>query len=154
MASTQSHSSNSPGGYKRASRKGAPRRFVCEHAGCDKIYSRAEHLQRHQLNRKCSGHISNDGLLTVPLQTTPKRSSDVTYQSAIRSLCALICLRDTRSATLHHIRPGTGYPALALLNNGQRDRQMRVCQPKCGHVPLLCHTTRHLPEDLTTQRFY
>lgn len=38
-------------GYKRASRKGAPRRFVCDHAGCDKIYSRAEHLQRHQLNR-------------------------------------------------------------------------------------------------------
>lgn len=40
------------GGYKRASRKGAPRRFPCEHPGCDKIYSRAEHLQRHELNRK------------------------------------------------------------------------------------------------------
>ncbi|KID73365.1 Zinc finger protein klf1 [Metarhizium brunneum] len=38
------------GGYKRASRKGAPRRFPCEHPGCDKIYSRAEHLQRHELN--------------------------------------------------------------------------------------------------------
>lgn len=38
--------------YKRASRKGAPRRFPCEHPGCDKLYSRAEHLQRHQLNRK------------------------------------------------------------------------------------------------------
>lgn len=40
------------GGYKRASRKGAPRKFICEQPGCDKIYSRAEHLQRHQLNRK------------------------------------------------------------------------------------------------------
>ncbi|OAA69238.1 Transcription factor [Akanthomyces lecanii RCEF 1005] len=38
------------GGYRRASRKGAPRKFICEHPGCDKIYSRAEHLQRHQLN--------------------------------------------------------------------------------------------------------
>ncbi|TDZ19477.1 Zinc finger protein klf1 [Colletotrichum orbiculare MAFF 240422] len=36
--------------YKRASRKGAPRRFVCTHPACEKIYSRAEHLQRHQLN--------------------------------------------------------------------------------------------------------
>ncbi|KAJ0334259.1 hypothetical protein COL5a_000307 [Colletotrichum fioriniae] len=36
--------------YKRASRRGAPRRFICEHPGCDKLYSRAEHLQRHQLN--------------------------------------------------------------------------------------------------------
>lgn len=40
----------SPGTYKRASRKGAPRRFSCDWPGCDKIYSRAEHLQRHQLN--------------------------------------------------------------------------------------------------------
>ncbi len=40
------------GGYRRASRKGAPRKFICEHPGCDKVYSRAEHLQRHQLNRK------------------------------------------------------------------------------------------------------
>lgn len=38
--------------YKRASRKGAPRRFTCSYPGCDKVYSRAEHLQRHQLNRE------------------------------------------------------------------------------------------------------
>ncbi|KAH7318277.1 zinc finger, C2H2 type domain-containing protein [Stachybotrys elegans] len=36
--------------YKRASRKGAARRFSCDHPGCDKLYSRYEHLQRHQLN--------------------------------------------------------------------------------------------------------
>ncbi|OTB00171.1 hypothetical protein M426DRAFT_15725 [Hypoxylon sp. CI-4A] len=36
--------------YKRASRKGAPRRFSCDWPGCNKIYSRAEHLQRHHLN--------------------------------------------------------------------------------------------------------
>ncbi|KAK4646122.1 hypothetical protein QC761_207560 [Podospora bellae-mahoneyi] len=38
--------------YKRASRKGAPRRFSCPYPGCDKLYSRAEHLQRHQLNHQ------------------------------------------------------------------------------------------------------
>jgi hypothetical protein len=47
---TSNSSSNNNNGYKRASRKGAPRRFSCQYAGCDKIYSRAEHLQRHQLN--------------------------------------------------------------------------------------------------------
>ncbi|KAL5614408.1 hypothetical protein BROUX41_004514 [Berkeleyomyces rouxiae] len=36
--------------YKRASRRGAPRRFPCTVSGCDKVYSRAEHLNRHQLN--------------------------------------------------------------------------------------------------------
>jgi hypothetical protein len=39
-------------GYKRASRKGAPRRFSCDYPNCGKLYSRAEHLQRHQLNRE------------------------------------------------------------------------------------------------------
>ncbi|EPE09138.1 zinc c2h2 type domain containing protein [Ophiostoma piceae UAMH 11346] len=37
-------------GYKRASRKGAPRRYACHYEACDKVYSRQEHLQRHQLN--------------------------------------------------------------------------------------------------------
>ncbi|KAI1452871.1 hypothetical protein F4805DRAFT_403560 [Annulohypoxylon moriforme] len=39
-----------PATATRRSRKGAPRRFSCDWPGCDKIYSRAEHLQRHQLN--------------------------------------------------------------------------------------------------------
>ncbi|KAI0388903.1 zinc finger protein zas1 [Xylariaceae sp. FL0594] len=40
----------STAGYKRASRKNAPKKFVCDWPNCDKKYSRAEHLQRHQLN--------------------------------------------------------------------------------------------------------
>lgn len=35
---------------RRASRAGQPRRFECKHPGCEKRYSRAEHLQRHELN--------------------------------------------------------------------------------------------------------
>ncbi|KAI1323700.1 zinc finger protein zas1 [Xylariaceae sp. FL0255] len=45
-------SSGTPSGYKRASRKGAPRKFACEWPNCDKVYSRAEHLNRHQLNHE------------------------------------------------------------------------------------------------------
>lgn len=37
---------------KRSSRKGLPRRFACGHLGCNKQYSRAEHLQRHSLNHE------------------------------------------------------------------------------------------------------
>ncbi|KAI1432266.1 fungal-specific transcription factor domain-containing protein [Xylaria sp. CBS 124048] len=39
-------------GYKRASRKGAPKKFTCDWPDCDKVYSRHEHLQRHQLNHE------------------------------------------------------------------------------------------------------
>lgn len=35
---------------RRASRAGQARRFECKHPGCEKRYSRAEHLQRHSLN--------------------------------------------------------------------------------------------------------
>jgi len=37
---------------KRASRKGQPKRFHCTYDGCERTYSRAEHLARHQLNHE------------------------------------------------------------------------------------------------------
>jgi hypothetical protein len=39
---------------RRRSRKGLDKKFECPHPGCGKSYSRAEHLYRHQLNRKDS----------------------------------------------------------------------------------------------------
>ena len=36
------------------SRRDRDRRFTCDVEGCDKTYTRAEHLTRHQLNRKSS----------------------------------------------------------------------------------------------------
>jgi hypothetical protein len=38
---------------RRRSRKGLDKKFECPHEGCGRSYSRAEHLYRHQLNRKC-----------------------------------------------------------------------------------------------------
>lgn len=29
----------------------SPKRFMCHYPGCGKLYSRAEHLERHSLNR-------------------------------------------------------------------------------------------------------
>lgn len=37
---------------RRRSRKGLDKKFECPHDGCGKSYSRAEHLYRHQLNRR------------------------------------------------------------------------------------------------------
>ena len=39
---------------RRRSRKGLDKKFECPHPDCGKSYSRAEHLYRHQLNRKAS----------------------------------------------------------------------------------------------------
>ncbi|KAH6692447.1 fungal-specific transcription factor domain-containing protein, partial [Plectosphaerella plurivora] len=48
---TETRSPTAPSSsYKRASRKGAPKKFPCQQEGCDKTYSRYEHLQRHKLN--------------------------------------------------------------------------------------------------------
>ena len=39
---------------RKRSRKGLDKNFPCPTPGCGKSYSRAEHLYRHQLNRKFS----------------------------------------------------------------------------------------------------
>lgn len=45
---------------RRRSRKGLDKKFECPHEGCGKSYSRAEHLYRHQLNRKlCLCFVAN-----------------------------------------------------------------------------------------------
>ena len=44
--------SSPPPKRQRASRKGQPRRFECSYDGCEKRYSRAEHLARHKLNHE------------------------------------------------------------------------------------------------------
>ena len=47
---SSNRSTGDPPKRKRASRKGQPKRFSCNYEGCDRSYSRAEHLARHQLN--------------------------------------------------------------------------------------------------------
>ena len=37
---------------RKRSRKGLEKNYACQHEDCGKSYSRAEHLYRHQLNRK------------------------------------------------------------------------------------------------------
>lgn len=41
---------------RRVVKPNAEKKFECKHEGCGKSYSRAEHLYRHQLNRKYAFH--------------------------------------------------------------------------------------------------
>lgn len=45
-------SSGPPKKRRRVVKPNAEKKFECKHEGCGKSYSRAEHLYRHQLNRK------------------------------------------------------------------------------------------------------
>ena len=42
---------------RRRSKKGVEKKFDCTAKDCSKSYSRAEHLYRHQLNRKFECHV-------------------------------------------------------------------------------------------------
>ena len=44
--------SEPPKKRRRIVKPNAEKKFECKHEGCGKSYSRAEHLYRHQLNRK------------------------------------------------------------------------------------------------------
>lgn len=46
-----------PSRKRRKSKKGVDKKFECTVANCGKSYSRAEHLYRHQLNRKFEYYI-------------------------------------------------------------------------------------------------
>ena len=50
---------------RKRSRKGLEKNFPCPHQGCGKSYSRAEHLYRHQLNRKLSSTNRSCSFLIV-----------------------------------------------------------------------------------------
>lgn len=64
------NSTEPPKKRRRVAKPNADKKFECKHEGCGKSYSRAEHLYRHQLNRKpasiptrpltnCSRHPEN-----------------------------------------------------------------------------------------------
>lgn len=48
------NASEPPKKRRRVAKPNADKKFECKHDGCSKSYSRAEHLYRHQLNRKSS----------------------------------------------------------------------------------------------------
>lgn len=43
---------------RRVVKPNPDKKFECKHEGCGKSYSRAEHLYRHQLNRKLPFHLN------------------------------------------------------------------------------------------------
>jgi len=66
---------------RRTAKPNSDRKFECKHEGCGKSYSRAEHLYRHQLNRKLI-RLGALPFLTI-LQTLQKTFIGVTIQIAI-----------------------------------------------------------------------
>ena len=73
------------------SRRDRDKRFTCDVEGCDKTYTRAEHLTRHQLNRKfplsapfppatpspCVDNLCRSGSLQVRLSGRPSMWQEV-----------------------------------------------------------------------------
>lgn len=65
-------SSGAAGGRTTAAKKQSPKRFECTHTGCNKRFTRLEHMQRHALNHsgagdftcsRCSAHFKRPDLL-------------------------------------------------------------------------------------------
>ncbi|KAI0401978.1 fungal-specific transcription factor domain-containing protein [Xylaria palmicola] len=125
MASQQqtTGTASSPAGYKRASRKGAPKKFSCEWPDCDKIYSRHEHLQRHQLNHepkqiyKCDVPDCNQMFVRQDLLMRHKKRHSTSYVPRNRASSFSITAKDSSSDGTSVASPGIasnhGQPASA-----------------------------------------
>lgn len=69
-------SSGDTGGRTNPAKKQSPKKFECTHEGCNKRFTRLEHMQRHALNHsgagdftcpRCSAHFRRPDLLGEPL---------------------------------------------------------------------------------------
>ena len=69
---------------RKRSRKGLDKNFPCPHLGCGKSYSRAEHLYRHQLNRKTFTAISIRYNILTSFVDTPKKIYTCDFPSCNR----------------------------------------------------------------------
>lgn len=102
-----SQSSISPKKRKRSRKSDSGKKFECQHEGCGKSYSRAEHLYRHQLNRRLAAvlpsvvcwFVDADGLLTMAYyqQMLRRKSTTAASPTAIARLSARTCVFDTES---------------------------------------------------------
>ena len=81
---------------RRVAKASADKKYQCRHEGCGKSYSRAEHLYRHQLNRKPPSLFSGPQSYMFQ-QTSRKTSTDVTIPIATGSSCGRICASDIGS---------------------------------------------------------
>ncbi|KAI0546132.1 fungal-specific transcription factor domain-containing protein [Xylaria curta] len=125
MASQQQATGPGPGpgsspalGYKRASRKGAPKKFACDWPTCDKIYSRHEHLQRHQLNHepkqiyKCDVPDCNQMFVRQDLLLRHKKRHSTSYVPRNRASSFSITAKDSSS-------DGNSVSSPGVASNGQ-----------------------------------
>jgi len=99
---------------RRRSRKGLDKKFDCPHESCGKSYSRAEHLYRHQLNRKYQGHDVKYAVLTVS-QIRPRQSTTVISLTAVGISYAKISVLATVIGTpleVHNCRERTCFRSL------------------------------------------
>jgi hypothetical protein len=104
-----------PGSRKRRRSRKGEKKFECPHDGCGRSYSRAEHLYRHQLNRKFSSHTPHGvptslyvlyatfvflRLISFFYQTLQSRYIIVIFLTAIVLLSVKTYARDIRNVTL------------------------------------------------------
>lgn len=103
---------------RRVVKPNPDKKFECKHEGCGKSYSRAEHLYRHQLNRKLYFHVVSASL--TPFEQTLQRPSfAVTTQTVTGTLFgrtyAFVTESDIQLMDLNFIN-GIPSPSLLLIN--------------------------------------
>lgn len=119
-----------PSKRRRKVKANADKKYECQHVGCGKTYSRAEHLYRHQLNRKSNGFpLSCVMKLTDILgQTNLKPSITVSILVATATLFDKISVCATKNATVAraHSCKNEIHPAKALkIPRGEVPRPQR-----------------------------
>lgn len=86
---------------RRKANANADKKFECNHDGCGKSYSRAEHLYRHQLNRESRAEDSPASFMVLNLvQINQKSGITASIRVAAAISCGKIFVSVIRSDTI------------------------------------------------------
>ena len=93
-------SPDKPKKRRRSAKIITEKKFDCKHPGCGRQYSRAEHLYRHQLNRKILG-LSIGQLCADHNQTIRSKFTGATIPTALGNSSVKICAFGIENGTQH-----------------------------------------------------
>ncbi|KAI5848763.1 hypothetical protein DFP73DRAFT_525030 [Morchella snyderi] len=119
-----------------------PRKFFCEFQNCGKSFTRAEHLQRHELNHRdspntcarCSAHFARPDLLERHMERHAQKDKEAGGEGLGILVTRKRCWRD-ENGNITTKRPASSMAAVGKALEAQRQRRGDSSDDSCSNDP-------------------
>lgn len=119
-----------------------PRKFFCNFQNCGKSFTRAEHLQRHELNHRdspntcarCSAHFARPDLLERHMERHAQKDKEAGGEGLGILVTRKRCWRD-ENGNITTKRPASSMAAVGKALEAQRQRRADSSDDSCSNDP-------------------